>query len=73
MHPSIGILIGHPLAIRRIIDSRIRNRHNLKPIDLLPPYHPSNDPDSDDEKVRSALRQAEAESMVAASGDIAGE
>ncbi|KAK1920895.1 hypothetical protein DB88DRAFT_501416 [Papiliotrema laurentii] len=51
-------------------DTLIRNRHNEKPIDLLPPYHPSNDPESDDERVRAALRRAEAEAAVADSGDV---
>ena len=48
---------------------RIRNRHNQKPIDILPPPDPSS-PESDDELVRAVLRRAEAESMIAASGDV---
>jgi hypothetical protein len=50
-----------------IAGRRIRNRHNQKPIDLLPP---SADPESDDDKVRKALRRAEAESLVADKGDV---
>ncbi|GFZ43009.1 hypothetical protein JCM24511_00727 [Saitozyma sp. JCM 24511] len=51
-------------------DTTIRNRHNQKPIDLLPP---SADPESDDDKVRKALRRAEAESLVADKGDVVDE
>jgi hypothetical protein len=50
-----------------IAGRRIRNRHNQKPIDLLPP---SADPESDDDKVHKALRRAEAESLVADKGDV---
>jgi hypothetical protein len=49
----------------------IRNRHNERPVDLLPPSHPSADPESDDEKIRAAIRRAEAEAAVADKGDIA--
>jgi hypothetical protein len=49
---------------------RIRNRHNLKPLDLLPPPHASADPELDDEKVRAALRRAEAEGLIADKGDV---
>ncbi|KAK8861213.1 hypothetical protein IAR55_002032 [Kwoniella newhampshirensis] len=54
-------------------DTSIKNRYNQRPIDLLPPSDPSADPGSDDEQVRSALRRAEAEAMVAASGDVVDE
>lgn len=53
-----------------LIDS-IRNRHNERPVDLLPPAHPSADPESDDEKIRAAIRRAEAEAALADKGDIA--
>lgn len=45
----------------------IRNRYNEKPIDLLPP---NPEPESDDGKIRSAIRKAAAESAVAAKGDV---
>lgn len=48
----------------------IRNRHNEKPIDLLPASRPGADPESDDEKVRAALRRAEAEAALGAEGDV---
>jgi len=63
----------NPMWTREKLDGcngRIRNRHNQRPIDILPPNSPSSDPGSDDEKVRAALRRAEAESLVAASGDV---
>ncbi|ORX36233.1 ankyrin repeat-containing domain protein [Kockovaella imperatae] len=51
-------------------DTKIRNRYNEKPVDLLPRPDSSADPNSDDEQVRAALRKAEAEAMVADRGDI---
>jgi hypothetical protein len=49
---------------------RIRNRHNERPIDLLPPSYPGADPESDDEKIRAGIRRAEAEAALGASGDV---
>ena len=49
---------------------RIKNRYNEKPVDILPRYDPSADPNSDDEQVRAALRKAEAERMIADKGDV---
>jgi hypothetical protein len=48
----------------------MRNRHNERPIDLLPPSHPSADPESDDEKIRKAIRSAEAEAALGDRGDV---
>lgn len=48
----------------------VKNRHNERPGDLLPPWRDTADPESDDEKVRAMLRRVEAESMVASSGDV---
>ncbi|WWC69032.1 uncharacterized protein I206_102968 [Kwoniella pini CBS 10737] len=59
-------LVGHLLEAGA--DTKIRNRYNQKPIDLLPP--PSDDPESDDEKIRAAIRRTEAEEMVADKGDV---
>lgn len=42
----------------------MRNKRNLKPIDLLPAG------DEDAEQVRQALRRAEAELAVGAAGDV---
>lgn len=49
---------------------RIRNRHNERPIDILPRAEPNADPSSDNEKIRSALRQAEAEASLALSDAV---
>ncbi|WWD16894.1 hypothetical protein CI109_101326 [Kwoniella shandongensis] len=54
-------------------DTTIKNRYNQRPIDLLPPSNPSADPESDDERIRAALRRAEAEAMITASGDVVDE
>jgi hypothetical protein len=54
--------------IRTELIGRIKNRHGQRPVDLLPP--PAEDKESDDEKVRAALRQAEAEAAIASSGDV---
>jgi hypothetical protein len=54
-----------------VLTGSIRNRHNERPADLLPPSHPSADPESDDEMIRAAIRRAEAEAAVADKGDIA--
>ncbi|WVQ94671.1 hypothetical protein IAU59_001751 [Kwoniella sp. CBS 9459] len=51
-------------------DTKIKNRYNQKPIDLLPPSSASADPESDDEKIRAAIRRTEAEEMVADKGDL---
>ncbi|KAI9632221.1 ankyrin repeat-containing domain protein [Dioszegia hungarica] len=51
-------------------DTSIRNRHNQKPIDLLPP---SPDSDSDEAKIRAMIRHVEAENAVAARGDVVDE
>jgi hypothetical protein len=56
-------------------DPRIRNRHNEKPIDLLPASYPGSnpasvDPESDDEKIRAAIRTAEAEAALGDAGDV---
>lgn len=49
----------------------LKNRHNQRPIDLLPPpSSDSADKESDDERVRAALRRAEAEAMVGDKGDV---
>lgn len=48
----------------------IRNRHNERPVDLLPPPRADADKESDDEKVRSAIRRAEAEASLADRGDV---
>lgn len=48
----------------------VKNRHNERPGDFLPPRRDNADPESDDEKVRAMLRRVEAESMVASSGDV---
>lgn len=49
---------------------RIRNRHNERPIDILPRADPNADPSSDNEKIRSALRQAEADASLALSDAV---
>lgn len=49
---------------------RIKNRHNERPGDLLPQWREGANPETDDEKVRSMLRRAAAETMVASSGDV---
>lgn len=51
-------------------NNRIKNRHNERPADALPPWHEGADLESDDEKVRGMLRRALAETMVASSGDV---
>ncbi|OWZ63153.1 hypothetical protein AYX14_06794 [Cryptococcus neoformans] len=51
-------------------DTTIRNRYNEKPIDILPRADPNADPTSDDEKIRFALRQAEAEASLAISDAV---
>ncbi|KIR32522.1 hypothetical protein I352_04947 [Cryptococcus deuterogattii MMRL2647] len=51
-------------------DTTIRNRHNERPIDILPRAEPNADPSSDNEKIRSALRQAEAEASLALSDAV---
>ncbi|ODN76615.1 hypothetical protein L202_05264 [Cryptococcus amylolentus CBS 6039] len=51
-------------------DTTLRNRHNEKPADILPPASASADPESDDEKVRSMLRRAQAQASIAQSGDV---
>jgi hypothetical protein len=50
--------------------SRIRNRYNERPIDLLPPSYPGVDAESDDEKIRAAIRRSEAEAALGDRGDI---
>ncbi|ORY26072.1 ankyrin repeat-containing domain protein [Naematelia encephala] len=54
-------------------DTKIRNKYNERPIDLLPPSYGASDPESDDEKVRAALRKAEAEELFADEGDVVDE
>ncbi|AAW42624.2 hypothetical protein CNBC0280 [Cryptococcus deneoformans B-3501A] len=51
-------------------DTTIRNRYNEKPIDILPRADPNADLTSDDEKIRCALRQAEAEASLAISDAV---
>lgn len=51
-------------------DDRIKNRHNERAVDLLPPHREGADPSSDDEKVRAMIRRAQAETQVAAAGDV---
>lgn len=58
------------MAIDRLLTARIKNRHNERPADALPQWHAGVDPEADDEKVRSMLRRAAAETMVASSGDV---
>lgn len=48
----------------------MRNRHNERPIDILPRADPNADPSTDNEKIRSALRQAEAEASLALSDAV---
>ncbi|BEI84649.1 hypothetical protein CcaverHIS002_0500500 [Cutaneotrichosporon cavernicola] len=48
----------------------IKNRHNERAVDLLPPYREGADPSSDDEKVRAMIRRAQAETQVAEAGDV---
>jgi hypothetical protein len=50
--------------------SRIRNRHNERPIDLLPPSYPGADAESDEEKIRAAIRRSEAEAALGDRGDV---
>ena len=52
------------------LTSRIRNRYNERPIDLLPPSYPGVDAESDDEKIRAAIRRAEAEAALGDRGDV---
>ncbi|WVR04157.1 hypothetical protein IAU60_001156 [Kwoniella sp. DSM 27419] len=54
-------------------NTKVKNRYNQRPIDLLPPSHESADLNSDDERIRAAIRRTEAEEMVAWSGDVAEE
>jgi hypothetical protein len=49
---------------------RIRNRYNERPIDLLPPSYPGVDAESDDEKIRAAIRRSEAEAALGDRGDV---
>jgi hypothetical protein len=49
----------------------VKNRRNERPADALPQWHAGLNPESDDEKVRSMLRRAQASTMVASSGDVA--
>ncbi|KAL0252282.1 hypothetical protein I308_101671 [Cryptococcus tetragattii IND107] len=51
-------------------DTTMRNRHNERPIDILPRADPNADPSTDNEKIRSALRQAEAEASLALSDAV---
>lgn len=53
-----------------VLTCSVKNRHNERPGDLLPPRRDTADPESDDEKVRAMLRRVEAENMVASSGDV---
>jgi len=48
-------------------DTTIKNRHSERPIDLLPP---SPEKGSDDDQIRSAIRQAAAEAQLADTGDV---
>lgn len=48
-------------------ETTVKNRHNQRPADLIPQ---GAEPGSDDDLVRQALRRAEAEAMVADSGDV---
>jgi hypothetical protein len=68
---SLTILHLHSISLRSMmLMIRIRNRHNERPIDLLPPSYPGVDPESDDEKIRAGIRRAEAEAALGASGDV---
>jgi len=51
-------------------DTFIKNRHNERPIDLIPPKP---DAGSDDDNVRLAIRHAEAEAALASRGDVVDE
>ncbi|WRT65313.1 uncharacterized protein IL334_002256 [Kwoniella shivajii] len=62
-------LVGHLLEAGA--DTKMKNRYHQRPIDLLPP--PGSDPESDDEKIRAAIRRTEAEEMVADKGDVVDE
>lgn len=68
LHPS---LYPPPswLLVQGLI-SRTKNKYNERPIDLLPPSYPGADPESDDEKIRSAIRRAEAEAALGDRGDV---
>ena len=64
-------LVSTSTVRRRVeLTSRIRNRYNERPIDLLPPSYPGVDAESDDEKIRAAIRRAEAEAALGDRGDI---
>ncbi|RSH87657.1 uncharacterized protein EHS24_000170 [Apiotrichum porosum] len=68
-HPGMRLyLVGSLLEAGA--DQLIKNRHNERPADALPQWHAGVDPEADDEKVRSMLRRAAAETMVASSGDV---
>ena len=59
----------HPQC-RVELTSRIRNRYNERPIDLLPPTYSGVDAESDDEKIRAAIRRSEAEAALGDRGDV---
>lgn len=57
-------------SVVQVLISRTKNKYNERPIDLLPPSYPGADPESDDEKIRSAIRKAEAEAALGDRGDV---
>lgn len=64
-------LVSPSIARRGVkLMSRIRNRYNERPIDLLPPTYPGVDAESDDEKIRAAIRRSEAEAALGDRGDV---
>ncbi|WVQ83418.1 hypothetical protein IAT38_005559 [Cryptococcus sp. DSM 104549] len=71
-HPGMRLFMVENL-LEAGADTTIRNRYHQKAIDLLPPPSTTAEPESDDEKVRAAIRRAEAEAAVAASGDVVDE
>lgn len=57
-------------SVVQVLISSTKNKYNERPIDLLPPSYPGADPESDDEKIRSAIRKAEAEAALGDRGDV---
>ncbi|WOO85139.1 Ankyrin repeat-containing protein [Vanrija pseudolonga] len=71
-HPAARLYIVGSL-LEAGADQLVKNRHGQRPGDALPPWSENADPESDDEKIRSMLRRALAETMVASSGDVVDE
>ncbi|WOO85140.1 Ankyrin repeat-containing protein [Vanrija pseudolonga] len=84
-HPAARLYIGREVGMDEQLtstvgslleagaDQLVKNRHGQRPGDALPPWSENADPESDDEKIRSMLRRALAETMVASSGDVVDE